>query len=347
MRTTPLLEKHFSALKSRPRRWLVTGAAGFIGSHLVEELLLLGQHVCGLDNFANGYQRNLDELKISVGPEAWKRFDFTEGDICDLKTCEKLASKADVILHQAALGSVPRSIANPIASNAANVTGFLNMLTAAKDAGVKRFVFASSSSVYGDNTDLPKVEERTGNPLSPYAVTKATNELYGRVFASTYGMSVIGLRYFNVFGSRQSPNGPYAAVIPKWVEALLHGRPVEIFGDGETSRDFCYVKNAAHMNLLAALTERTEASGRVFNTACDHKTSLNQLFGFLQDRLAAKVPGFVKQKASYLPPRAGDIAHSQAAIGSAQEILGYEALYQITDGLDEALGWYVNSLARK
>ncbi len=344
------MSTHFETLieqlKNNPRRWFVTGAAGFIGSHLVENLLRWGQQVTGLDNFSNGYKQNLIELRALLPAEAWSRLHFVEGDIRELGTCRELCTKTDIVLHHAALGSVPRSIKDPINSNDSNVNGFLNILVAAKDAGVKRVVFASSSSVYGDNTDLPKVEERTGQPLSPYAVTKVANELYGRVFASTYGMSVIGLRYFNVFGARQSPNGPYAAVIPKWIEAMLHGDPVYINGDGETSRDFCYVRNVVQMNVLAGTTTKAEADGQIFNTALDARTSLNQLFGHLNERLQARVPGFKAREAVYRETRAGDIAHSQASIVAGRKVLAYDPRYDIRAGLDEALDWYIRAFSK-
>ena len=242
-------------LQSKPKTWLITGVAGFIGSNLLETLLKLDQTVVGLDNFATGHQHNLDEVQGLVTEVQWQRFKFIEGDIRNLDDCNKAVSGVDYVLHQAALGSVPRSIDNPIATNQANIDGFLNMLVASKDEGVKSFTYAASSSTYGDHPDLPKVEENIGNPLSPYAVTKYVNELYASVFYRTYGFSSIGLRYFNVFGPRQDPNGAYAAVIPKWAADLLKGSTIYINGDGETSRDFCYVGNAVQANILAALTD--------------------------------------------------------------------------------------------
>src|SRR5512134_396706 len=266
------------AVSAIRRRWLVTGSAGFIGSHLVEALLSLGQEVVSLDNFATGYPRNLSEVHAVVGEEAWRRHTFIEGDIVDLATCRRACDRVEIVLHQAALGSVPRSIDDPLLTHAANATGFLNMLVAARDAGTRRFVYAASSSTYGDHPGLPKVEDQIGQPLSPYAVTKYLNELYADVFGLCYGTSAIGLRYFNVFGARQDPEGAYAAVIPRWVRAMLRGDQVSIYGDGVTSRDFCYVANAVQANLLAALTSNPRAVNGVYNIAVAHSTSLNQLF---------------------------------------------------------------------
>lgn len=331
-------------LTTTPRRWLVTGAAGFIGSNILQHLLSLNQHVVGLDNFATGFRHNLEDVKLQVSAEQWSRFKFYEADICDLEACMTAAEGVDAILHHAALGSVPRSINNPIATNQTNVSGFLNVMVAAKDRKVKRVVFASSSSVYGDNTDLPKVEERIGRPLSPYATSKVANELYGMVFGQTYQMEVIGLRYFNVFGARQTPNGPYAAVIPKWVGAIMKGEEVIINGDGETSRDFCYVKNVLQMNLLAATTQNPSAINRIYNTALNARTSLNQLLILLDERLRSRVPDLPKLRFVYQPPRPGDIHHSQATTTAAQTLLGYQPLYDIRAGLDEAIDWYVESL---
>ena len=263
-------------LRQHPATWLVTGAAGFIGSNLVETLLRLGQRVVGLDSFATGHRRNLDEVRALVGDEAWRRCTFLEGDIRDATTCREACTGVDYVLHQAALGSVPRSIEDPLTTNAANITGFVNMLVAARDAGVRRFVYAASSSTYGDHPELPKIEERIGNPLSPYAVTKLVNELYAAVFARTYGFRSIGLRYFNIFGQRQDPNGAYAAVIPRWFAALLTGEPVYINGDGETSRDFCFIDNCVQANLLAAIAP-DEAADQVYNVAFGERTSLTHI----------------------------------------------------------------------
>lgn len=329
-----------AALAAEPRRWLVTGAAGFIGSNLVEELLRLGQHVVGLDNFATGHQRNLDELAALVGPEAAARFHFVEGEIRAPEDCRQAVEGADYVLHQAALGSVPRSLADPLTTNAVNVTGFLNMLVAARDAKVQRFVYAASSSTYGDHPGLPKVEDRIGRPLSPYAVTKYVNELYASVFADAYGVSSIGLRYFNVFGRRQDPDGAYAAVIPKWTGALLTGEQVWINGDGETSRDFCYIANAVQANLLAA-TAPDAAAGQVYNVAVGDRTSLNALFEGIRDALA-RVDAPTNATPRYRAFRPGDVRHSQADISRAGRLLGYTPSHGVAEGLAEAMPWYVH-----
>jgi UDP-N-acetylglucosamine/UDP-N-acetylgalactosamine 4-epimerase len=309
-------------------RWLVTGAAGFIGSHLAHTLLAHGQEVVGLDNFATGHRRNL--------PEVSERFRFIEGDIADLSACQKATEGVRWVLHQAALGSVPRSIKDPLASHRANVDGFINMLTAARDAGAARFVYASSSSVYGDDPRLPKREAETGRVLSPYAATKAINELYARVFERTYGIQTVGLRYFNVFGPRQDPNGPYAAVIPRWLAALAEGKPVEIYGDGRTSRDFCFVANAVQANLLAALKVGA-VSDTVYNVSVGGKTSLSELFGLLRDRVAAIRPAAATAAPVHLPERVGDIRDSQADINHIQRALGYEPTHSVGQGLDETV----------
>jgi UDP-N-acetylglucosamine 4-epimerase len=323
-------------------RWLVTGAAGFIGSHLVETLLRRGQQVVGLDNFSTGFRHNLDDVRALVGEEAWQWHRFVEGDIADLSTCREACTGVDIVLHQAALGSVPRSIADPLAAHAANVTGFVNMLVAARDAGVRRFVYAASSSTYGDDPELPKVEERIGRPLSPYAVTKYADELYGEVFASCYGMQLVGLRYFNVFGSRQDPEGAYAAVIPRWIRALLRGELVTIFGDGESSRDFCYIANAVQANLLAALTDRSEAINQVYNVAVGDRTTLNTLFRTLRTLVAAERPAAATAAPAYAEFRIGDVRHSQADIGKACRLLGYAPTHSVLLGLGECLPWYVH-----
>ena len=325
--------------------WLVTGVAGFIGSNLLETLLRLGQNVVGLDNFETGYRHNLDQALADAGHSpATDAFRFIEGDIRDLESCRQACDGVDYVLHQAALGSVPRSIEDPIRTNRANIDGFLNMLVAARDAGVKRFVYAASSSTYGDHPDLPKIEEKIGNPLSPYAVTKVVNELYASVFARTYDFRTIGLRYFNIFGKRQDPNGAYAAVIPKWVASLLAGDEVFINGDGETSRDFCYIQNTVQMNLLAAMTEDSDATNQVYNVALGDRTSLNQLFGMIQERLLARRPGLKPVQPGYRDFRAGDVRHSLADIGKAQRLLGYVPSHRIDQGLDEAMDWYADSL---
>jgi UDP-N-acetylglucosamine/UDP-N-acetylgalactosamine 4-epimerase len=327
-------------LQTRPRKWLVTGVAGFIGSNLLENLLRLDQFVIGLDNFATGHRRNLDEVRGLVQPSQWERFRFLEGDIRDLECCKLACEGVDYVLHQAALGSVPRSLADPITSNATNISGFLNMLVAARDASVKSFTFAASSSTYGDHPALPKVEANIGKPLSPYAVTKYVNELYAEVFARSYGFTAIGLRYFNVFGRRQDPNGAYAAVIPKWTSALISGEPVFINGDGETSRDFCYVANAVQANILAAVATDPQARNEVYNVAVGDRTTLNQLYGLLRDGLSAAGVSNEAQP-TYRDFRAGDVRHSQADVSKARSLLGYEPTHSLKQGLDEALSWYV------
>lgn len=337
-------EKQLEKLNKTPGKWLVSGVAGFIGSNLLEILLLNNQKVIGLDNFSTGHQHNLDQVKNIVSLEQWSNFTFIEGDIRNPETCEKACSGIDYVLHQAALGSVPRSIEDPITTNENNVSGFLNMLIAAKDANVKRFVYAASSSTYGDHPDLPKIEDKIGSPLSPYAVTKLVNELYAEVFSKTYGFKSIGLRYFNIFGQRQDPEGAYAAVIPKWVASILKGEPVYINGDGETSRDFCYIKNVMQMNILAATTENEEATNQVYNTALNHRTSLNELFHFIQDKLRARVPELKESKPIYRDFRAGDVRHSQADISKAEKLLGFQPTHVIDQGLEEAMDWYVKDL---
>lgn len=322
------------------KTWLVTGCAGFIGSNLLEQLLKLDQTVVGLDNFATGKQRNLDEVRTLVGEEQWRRFRFIESDIREPGCCAQACAGVDFVLHQAALGSVPRSIADPVASTTSNVNGTLNMLVAARDAKVRRFVYASSSSVYGDHPALPKMEENIGAPLSPYAVTKYVNELYAAQFARHYGLETIGLRYFNVFGPRQDPNGPYAAVIPKWVAAMIAAEQVFINGTGETSRDFCYVANVVQMNLLAATCGNAETVNQVYNVAVNARTTLIELFELLRSRLVGKFSHLTDFKPVYQDFRAGDVMHSQADIGKAKRLVGYEPTYSIEQGLDEALGWY-------
>ena len=332
-------------LKENPRSWLITGCAGFIGSNLLETLLNLGQTVTGLDNFSTGFQHNLDQVKEAVSPEAWQKFSFIEGDITNADTCAFVCKGQDYVLHQAALGSVPRSVADPLTTNENNITGFLNMLTAARDADVKRFVYAASSSTYGDHPTLPKKEETIGNPLSPYAVTKLVNELYARVFASTYGFKSIGLRYFNVFGRRQDPNGAYAAVIPLWFGALIRKATVYINGDGETSRDFCFIDNCVQANLLAA-TAGDEAADQVYNVAFGQRTTLNQLFSLIRDRVAGTLPDRAGVTPEYRDFRPGDVRHSLADISKARDLLGYSPQYSVEDGLDEAAFWYMNHLIK-
>jgi UDP-N-acetylglucosamine/UDP-N-acetylgalactosamine 4-epimerase len=332
-------------LRNAPRNWLITGAAGFIGSNLLQTLLELDQLVVGLDNFATGHAANLQEVEEGVTPAQWQRFRFIEGDIRDPEACRRACDGVDFVLHQAALGSVPRSIQDPITTNSVNIGGFLEVLTAARTAGVKRFVYAASSSTYGDHPGLPKVESLIGKPLSPYAVTKLANELYAEVFASTYGFASIGLRYFNIFGARQDPNGPYAAVIPKWTASLIHNQPVYINGDGETSRDFCYIANAVQANLLAATTSDAAAVNQVYNVAVGQRTSLNELLGFLQEMLAPRFAHLAEFKPLYRDFQAGDVRHSLADISKASRLLGYEPTHTIKDGLSEAMGWYLDHMS--
>ena len=331
-------------LSQSPKTWLITGCAGFIGSNLLEQLLTLNQKVVGLDNFATGHQHNLDEVQTQVTEQQWRGFKFIEGDIRNTDDCNNAVTNVDYILHQAALGSVPRSIADPILTNAANITGFLNMLVAAKDAKVKTFVFAASSSTYGDHPALPKVEDTIGKPLSPYAVTKYVNELYADVFNKTYGLNSIGLRYFNVFGKRQDPDGAYAAVIPKWTAAMINNQEVLINGDGDTSRDFCFIENAVQANILAATAEE-KGLNQIYNVALGDRTTLNTLFNSLQSALKNNGVQY-SQSAVYQAFRAGDVKHSQADISKAQELLGFEPEYQIQQGIDKAMPWYNSSLTQ-
>jgi len=328
------------------KTWLVTGCAGFIGSHLTGALLQSGQNVVGLDNFATGHRYNLDEVRTEVGEAQWSRFNFIEGDIADPATCAQACTRVDVVLHQAALGSVPRSLADPLTTHRANATGFLNMLVGAKDAGVHRFVYAASSSTYGDSPALPKVEDRIGNPLSPYAVTKYLNELYADVFGRCYGLQTVGLRYFNVFGPRQDPDGAYAAVIPRWVAAMLRGETCVINGDGETSRDFCYVRNVVQANILAGLTNQAQAVGQVYNIAVGQRTTLKQLHGALANELARLEPGLVVPPARHVDFRAGDVRHSLADIGKAASRLGYAPTHTVAQGIVEAVPWYIRQARR-
>ena len=324
-------------------KWLVTGGAGFIGSHLVETLLREGQRVVALDSLVTGYQRNVDDAVERAGEGAAARFSFIKGDITSLETCQSACAGVDYVLHQAALGSVPRSIALPLDSHRANVDGFVNMLVAARDAKVKRFVFASSSSVYGDDPTLPKVESRTGRVLSPYAATKHINEVYASVFQRTYGIETIGLRYFNVFGPRQDPNGAYAAVIPRWMAAIVEGQPCIINGDGSTSRDFCFVANAVQANLRAALTQTAGATDAVYNVAVGGKTSLLELYQLIRARLATTRPAVASLEPTFQPFRAGDIKDSQADISRAKEKLGYAPTHSVSQGLDETVTYVVGS----
>jgi UDP-N-acetylglucosamine 4-epimerase len=330
-------------LQHVPKKWLVTGVAGFIGSNLLETLLKLDQSVVGLDNFATGHQYNLDEVQSLVTPEQWQRFEFVQGDIRHLDDCKRACTDVDYVLHQAALGSVPRSINDPILTNSTNIDGFLNMLVAARDANVKSFTYAASSSTYGDHPDLPKVEDKIGKPLSPYAVTKYVNELYAEVFARTYGFNCIGLRYFNVFGKRQDPNGAYAAVIPKWAAAMIQDDDVYINGDGETSRDFCFIENVIQVNILAATSTDSGARNQVYNVAVNGRTSLNTLFDSLKSALADNSIVYTKE-VIYRDFRAGDVRHSQADIHKAESLLGYAPAYDIRRGVAKAMPWYIRFL---
>ena len=327
-------------LLTEPHTWLITGVSGFIGSNLLEALLKLNQRVIGLDNFATSDQRNLTEVKTLVTPAQWAKFSFIQGDIRNLADCQRACLGVDFVLHQAALGSVPRSLENPIITNEANITGFLNMLVAARDAKVKSFTYAASSSTYGDHPGLPKMEETIGKPLSPYAVTKYVNELYADAFARCYGFNTIGLRYFNVFGPRQDPEGAYAAVVPKWTDALLAGETVYINGDGETSRDFCYIDNVVQINLLAATVEIAEAHNQVYNVAMGDRTTLNELFVLLRDNLVSYGVSVGIQPA-YSDFRAGDVRHSQADITKAQRLLSYTPTHRLSEGIEQAMPWYV------
>jgi UDP-N-acetylglucosamine 4-epimerase len=327
-------------LRATPRRWLVTGVAGFIGSSLLESLLELGQAVTGLDDFSTGRRTNLNEVRARVGPDRFSRFRLVEGDVASAATCREAVSDVELVLHQAALGSVPRSIEAPLESNAANITGHLALLEAARQAGIRRFVYASSSSVYGDSETLPKLEPDLGRPLSPYAVTKLANELYASVYGALHEMETVGLRYFNVFGPRQDPQGAYAAVIPKWVAAMIRGERVLIHGTGETSRDFCYVANVVQANLLAATVASREALNQAYNVAAGRRTTLVELFGLLRDRLATRHSQLAGLRPEHGPFRSGDVLHSLADIGKARRLLGYEPTHGIERGLDESLDWY-------
>ncbi len=337
------------SLMLKPSKWLITGVAGFIGSNLLESLLRLNQHVVGLDNFSTGYMDNLTDVKASVSPEQWSNFTFIRGSILDLGDCRNVCDGVDYVLHHAALGSVPRSIADPINTNANNIDGFLNMLVASKDANVRRFVYAASSSTYGDHQDLPKIESRIGNPLSPYAVTKLVNELYANVFSRIYNIETIGLRYFNVFGKRQTPDGAYAAVIPRWIDALIKGDDVCIYGDGETSRDFCYIDNVIQANILAATTQNHKSTNQIYNIAAGEQTSLNCLHRLIILALEAetKLPPLNLIRNDFRP---GDVRHSLADISKAKQLLGYDDIIKIQDGISKIAPWYVsrrkNSLTR-
>lgn len=342
-----LFHKKCSHFKTDPCTWLITGVAGFIGSNLLETLLSMDQHVTGLDNFSTGFRHNLQEVRAAVTPRQWDRFTFIEGDIRDPDTCSRACQGVDYVLHQAALGSVPRSIEDPVNTNANNISGFLNMLVAARDARVKRFVYAASSSTYGDHPDLPKIEDKTGNPLSPYAVTKLVNELYASVFARVYGFKTIGLRYFNIFGKRQDPNGAYAAVIPKWFVSIMQGEPAYINGDGETSRDFCFIENCVQANILAAAAENENAADQVYNVAFGERTTLNQLFTLIREQVQKQFPETADTEPVYRDFRPGDVRHSLADISKAEKLLGYQPEYSVKNGLDKAAAWYMNRFSKE
>jgi len=341
----PVFENLKAQLTSSPRGWLVTGVAGFIGSNLLEVLLRLNQRVTGLDNFSTGSAKNLEQVKEAVGSDRWRNFEHHEGDIRDLPTCVRAAKQVDFILHQAALGSVPRSIEEPIESHHSNVTGFVNILLAARQASVRRIVYASSSAVYGDHPALPKKEENIGKCLSPYAATKLADEIYADAFARCYGLETLGLRYFNVFGPRQDPNGPYAAVIPKWIDAMIRKETIFINGDGETSRDFCHIANVVQANLLAATVQNPAAVNQAYNVAVHARTTLNQLFEALRSKLQAFYPHLKETRPVYRDFRAGDVRHSEADIAKAASLLGYAPTHSLDQGLAEALPWYRTHLA--
>ncbi|UVM63009.1 MULTISPECIES: NAD-dependent epimerase/dehydratase family protein [unclassified Pseudomonas] len=336
-------ETLFETLPLSPKKWLISGVAGFIGSNLLETLLKLDQYVIGLDNFSTGHKHNLEEVRKEVTAEQWRRFEFIEGDIRNLEVCEQACSSVDYVLHQAALGSVPRSLNDPITTNSTNIDGFLNMLVAARNAAVKSFTYAASSSTYGDHPGLPKVEDVIGKPLSPYAVTKYVNELYAEVFARCYGFNTIGLRYFNVFGKRQDPEGAYAAVIPKWTSSMIKDESVFINGDGQTSRDFCFIENTVQANLLAATTTDKNALNQVYNVAVSGRTDLNMLFSILKNELLKNnIP--YKKEVVYRDFREGDVRHSQADISKIQSLLGYDPQFNIEQGIKRAMPWYVDFL---
>jgi len=329
-------------LLANPRRWLVTGAAGFIGAAITEKLLSLGQGVVGLDNFVTGHRHNIDDVLAGTGPGSGT-FELIEGDIRDAETCRRACQAVDHVIHQAALGAVPRSLEDPMSSHMANVNGFINMALATRDAGVRRMVYASSSSVYGDHPELPKVEDRIGRQLSPYAVTKRADELYASVFEDAYGLELTGLRYFNVFGRRQDPNGPYAAVIPRWIAILLEAESCQIHGDGEQSRDFCYIDNVVQANLLAATAPNRSETANIYNVGCGGRTTLNTLFTLLRDGLAESRPELADLAPEYADRRPGDVAHSQANIEKISRELGYEATHSIAEGIRETVAWFAGA----
>jgi len=342
---TTQYEKLRHELQEKQYTWLITGVAGFIGSNLLETLLKLNQKVVGLDNFSTGFQYNFDEVQELLNKEQWQNFTFIEGDIRNLNDCKQACTGVDYVLHQAALGSVPRSIEDPITTNENNISGFLNMLVAAKDANIHHFVYAASSSTYGDHPSLPKEEDKIGKPLSPYAVTKLVNELYTDVFAKTYGFRAIGLRYFNIFGQRQDPNGAYAAVVPKWFSGLIKNETVFINGDGETSRDFCFIDNAVQANLLAAMATSDKATNQVYNVAFGERTSLNELYKFIKGRVISSNGSAKDAKPEYRDFRAGDVRHSLADISKANRLIGYTPEFSVESGLDKAAEWYLKNLS--
>jgi len=339
-----IYEETQQRIERKPRRWLVTGAAGFIGSHLVEQLLNRGQSVTGLDNFSTGKRENLEHVRHAVGGEAWTRMRFIQGDIRSLDTCREACDGAELVLHQAALGSVPRSIDDPLASNDSNINGFLNMLVAARDARVARMVYASSSAIYGDHPALPKVEHVIGRPLSPYGLTKGVNEQYAGVFAENYGFRSIGLRYFNVFGPRQNPDGEYSAVISAWIGALLRGQTAYVYGDGKNGRDFCYVENVVQANLLAATVENPAATNQAYNVALGEQTSLNELFEMIRLLLVPRLPHVMNVRPVHGEPRKGDVKYSQADISKARKLLGFRPTHRVLEGLEKTIDWYAANL---
>jgi UDP-N-acetylglucosamine/UDP-N-acetylgalactosamine 4-epimerase len=342
---TTRLQDICADLVNRPRRWLVTGVAGFIGSALLEKLLDLGQSVVGVDNFVTGHKRNLDDV-LAIHPDERLQFELIEGDLRDPAIAARACKDVDYVLHQAALGSVPRSLKDPIASHQHNVDAFLNVLVAAKNAGIQRVVYASSSSVYGDHPGMPKHEDRIGKPLSPYAATKRADEIYAQVFHDVYQMQIVGLRYFNVFGRRQDPDGPYAAVIPRWISSLVEGKPCVMFGDGSASRDFCYIDNVVQANLLAA-TAGAEVTGTVYNCGCNVRTDLRELFALIRDNLAKDYPQVASAEPVFEAERPGDVPHSQAAIDKITAALGYAPTHQVADGMAETVAWFSRQLRRK
>jgi UDP-N-acetylglucosamine 4-epimerase len=331
-------------ISAAPRSWLVTGAAGFIGSHLVEHLLALDQKVVGLDNFSTGKRENLEHVRQALGEARWKSFRFVEGDLRSLDTCSAACASAQIVLHQAALGSVPRSIDRPLRTHDSNVNGFLNMLLAARDAGVARMVYASSSAVYGDHPALPKVESQLGRAMSPYGLSKRINELYAEVFAVCYGFRSVGLRYFNVFGPRQDPDGPYASVIPAWIGCLLRGETAYVNGDGSAARDYCHVDNVVQANLLAATVEEPQALGEAYNVAVGEQTTLNELFEIVRDQLAQRLPRLRTVRPVHRAPRRGDMLLSRADVGKAAELLGYRPGFDLRRGLAQTIDWYIDTL---